>query len=196
MYPQKLPLIKNINCNDIIAKTLTDRKSNTKRYRVDIAQTDNQWKATYFKPGPRDYLLINPTLGATIIGSSWSPSIGASLYTMFGNKYGTPKFKLGVLPSFYVLTDYSNLQFRNAYLIGDVEGRFLWNTTQLSHPEKPVWFGISAGYLNGYGKGDLDKSLKAGLAFQYKGMDYSFNFIKSKNPDKSVIYGLSVKFLF
>jgi hypothetical protein len=194
--PQKIPLLKDMNCNEIMAKTLTDKKANTKRAKVDIINNNNEWKAEYFVPQTRDFLVLSPTIGANLTGNSWSPSIGASMYVQFGNKYGTPKLKLGVTASSYMLSDYGGFQFKNVYAVGDFEGRLLWNTTHLTQPKKPIWLGVGAGRINGYGKGDLDKSFKAGVIMQYKDLEYSFNFIKSKNTDKNLIYGLSVKFLF
>jgi len=192
--PKKLALLKDINCSAIIQEAAIGKKVFRKEYRIDIEQEKGKWVNTTVTKNRWDFLEVTTNAGATMVGSSLSPLLGASCYFMTSDKFRVPKLRAGLAINTYTFSEYSNFDFKNIYIVSDYELRFMLNIGQKSIPKKPIWLGVDVGTFVGYKKGNLDKSIKFGLIVENKGVEYSINRIWLRDADKNSLYAFSVRF--
>jgi hypothetical protein len=145
----------------------------------------------------KDYLILSPVFGVSLINSSFSPNFGFDVNIQTQTKYGKPNLKFGVAYRYNVLADYENKTFSNFYRFDNLD---LFVLENVSLNKDVYWFGLSLGryytdkVFGSARNGTLDKAWKFGFVSQIKNFGIEYNFIRGRDKNSNSAVTLSYHF--
>ena len=196
--PGDLEKLMQVNCQALLTTSTAGKVTMLYKYTsIEIANSDSGFVVKNKNRKSLDALSFAGFAGASLINSSFSPTIGLDVEFIKFNKYRKTKFKTGLSYSFNVMADYQNKSFYNFYKFHSLDLHFLNN---LSHTKEDFFFGLSIGkyytdkIFGSARNGTLDKAWKFGIINQFKNIGVEYNFIYDKNKTRNA--AITLKYLF
>lgn len=187
--PDKLKsALSTISLNEAIVTATKDKELCRQNAKIELTQDNSSYKVTGKQDKGLDMIVINPSLGVTVLGNTIAPIIGADMALLLNDKYSTGKYKIGLGYSVFPLAKMTDLSIADVNYVRSLQVNFMTNLNM--HTE--LWFGLTGGFM----KSDIisyNKVFKAGLIFESK-VTYSFDIIFDRNDNR--IAALTVKLPF
>ena len=194
--PGQLARLQDENLSDGLNALAKDKELQRHYFRIDLEKESGQWKVKDKHNHRQDMLELSPTFGLGMIGSQWSPTIGANISLLFTNKYSHPTWKAQFGLSAFSFTPMNLTELSSVSLVQSYNFRIMGNM-YMDEPRssKTKWFGLEAGWLKAPSGSILDKAYQFGIHTEGHGpFDFSIDVIKTKN--KTTLYGATLTIPF
>jgi len=135
---------------------------------------------------------VQPVAVMKLINSNWSPGFGFSMGFHWVQADGRSRYKMSVEHMTSTIGSLDKAHFKDLTTISSYDLKLMSNSAPVG--TKPMWLGITVGYLRSSAGGDLDKRIKTGILVQKQSVELAVDFFESRNKEQNI--SLSVKYYF